>query len=46
MMKNRSLEFADMSDYANALGEKLGVIERISQRIVKEQFGLFIQRFQ
>ena len=39
MMKNRGDEFSGMNDYVNAFGEKLSVLERISQRIVKEQYG-------
>ncbi|KAI0229395.1 Sorting nexin-30 [Lamellibrachia satsuma] len=38
MMKNRADEFSSMNDYVNAFGEKLAVLERISQRIVKEQY--------
>ncbi|KAK2177710.1 hypothetical protein NP493_583g02019 [Ridgeia piscesae] len=38
MMKNRGDEFSGMNDYVNAFGEKLSVLERISQRIVKEQY--------
>ncbi|KAG1668788.1 Sorting nexin-30 [Nymphon striatum] len=37
MMKDRSPEYEDMSVYINRLGEKIGVLERISQRIQKEQ---------
>ena len=39
MMKNRGDEFSAMNDYVNAFGEKLAVLERISQRIVREQYG-------
>lgn len=37
MMKNRSPEFTMIYDYVQNFAEKLGVIDRISQRIVKEQ---------
>ena len=40
MMKNRSAEFSEMTTYVNVFGEKLGVFDRISQRIVKEQYGM------
>ena len=39
MMKNRSAEFTVMNEYTLAFSEKLGVLDRISQRIVKEQYG-------
>ena len=39
MMKNRSAEFVVMNEYANTFAEKIGVLDRISQRIVKEQYG-------
>lgn len=39
MMKNRLPEFNDITTYVYAFGEKLGTMERISQRIVKEQCG-------
>lgn len=39
MMKNRSAEFVVMNEYINTFSEKLGVLDRISQRIVKEQYG-------
>ena len=39
MMKNRPPEFVTMTDYINTFSEKLGVIDRISQRVVKEQYG-------
>ena len=42
MMKNRSPEFTIMYDYIHALSEKLGVIDRISQRVAKEQSGKFV----
>jgi len=37
MMKSRAPEFDQMNEYINKLGEKLGSVERISQRINKEQ---------
>lgn len=37
MMKNRTPEFTMMHEYVQAFGEKLGSIDRITQRIVKEQ---------
>ena len=40
MMKSRPQEFVDMATYVNTLGDKLGVIERISLRILKEQQGI------
>lgn len=39
MLKYRKPEFAAMQDYILAFGEKLANIERITQRIVKEQTG-------
>ena len=39
MMKNRSDDFTDMTDYIQTFGEKLGVIDRISTRILKEHYG-------
>lgn len=39
MMKNRTPEFTMMHEYVQAFGEKLGSIDRITQRIVKEQSG-------
>ncbi|ESP01213.1 hypothetical protein LOTGIDRAFT_212744 [Lottia gigantea] len=36
MMKNRPPEFVIMHDYTQTFGEKLGVMDRISQRILKE----------
>ena len=39
MMKNRSAEFVVMNEYINTFAEKIGVLDRISQRIVKEQYG-------
>ncbi|CAL1548533.1 unnamed protein product [Lymnaea stagnalis] len=37
MMKNRPPEFAVMHDYITLLSDKLGVMDRISQRVSKEQ---------
>jgi hypothetical protein len=39
MMKNRIPEFTIMHEYIQAFGEKLSSIDRITQRIVKEQSG-------
>ena len=39
MMKNRIPEFTIMHEYIQAFGEKLSCIDRITQRIVKEQTG-------
>lgn len=39
MMKNRPPEFAVMHDYITLLSDKLGVMDRISQRVSKEQNG-------
>ena len=39
MMKNRPLEFATMHDYMTLLQDKLGVMDRIAQRVCKEQNG-------
>ncbi|XP_050397975.2 sorting nexin-30 [Patella vulgata] len=36
MMKNRPPEFVVMHEYIQTFGEKLGVMDRISQRILKE----------
>ena len=40
MMKNRGAEFENAHDYIHSLSEKLAAIERISQRILKDQTGL------
>ena len=45
MMKNRSPEFIIMYDYIYALSEKLGVVDRISQRVSKEQAGKNLSQF-
>ncbi|KAK3800106.1 hypothetical protein RRG08_015072 [Elysia crispata] len=37
MMKNRPPEFALMHDYITLLSDKLGVMDRIAQRVAKEQ---------
>ncbi|XP_035827474.1 sorting nexin-30 isoform X2 [Aplysia californica] len=37
MMKNRPPEFASMHDYMTLLQDKLGVMDRIAQRVAKEQ---------
>ncbi|BFZ16283.1 hypothetical protein BsWGS_19322 [Bradybaena similaris] len=37
MMKNRPPEFAAMHDYIMMLSDKLGVMDRIAQRVAKEQ---------
>lgn len=39
MMKNRSAEFITMNEYVNTFSDKIAVLDRISQRIVKEQYG-------
>lgn len=41
-MKYRKPEFTVMHDYIQAFGDKLGSIERITQRVVKEQTGLSV----
>ena len=41
MMKNRAPEYTVMNEYIHTFSEKLGVIDRISQRVVKEQYGMF-----
>ena len=42
MMKNRPAEFTSMSDYVVTFSEKLNVIDRILQRITKEQCGKLV----
>ncbi|XP_013413026.1 sorting nexin-30 isoform X2 [Lingula anatina] len=37
MMKNRSPEFTMLQEYIQTFGEKLGTMDRIQQRLVKEQ---------
>ena len=39
MVKNRPEEFTSMHDYIGSFGDKLGVLDRISQRILREQQG-------
>lgn len=41
MMKTRAPEFASMNEYIQTFGEKVGVLDRISQRILKEQYGAY-----
>jgi len=43
LVKYRKPEFAVMHDYIHAFGEKLASIERITQRVVKEQTGMAAQ---
>jgi len=40
MVKNRPEEFTTMHEYISSFGDKLGVLDRISQRILREQQGL------
>lgn len=42
MVKNRHLEFHDLTTYINTLAEKLAVADRVSQRVVKEECGQYI----
>ena len=42
MVKNRVPDFVEATAYIYLFGEKLGVLDRISQRIVKEQFGRLV----
>ena len=39
MMKTRSPEFTIINEYIQMFGEKVAVLDRISQRILKEQYG-------
>ena len=39
MMKNRDIEFDDITAYINAFADKLAVTDRVSQRLLKEQYG-------
>lgn len=41
MMKNRPAEFSLMHEYINIFGEKLGVMDRIATRVLREQAGIF-----
>lgn len=38
-MKNRDVEFDDITAYINAFADKLAVTDRVSQRLLKEQYG-------
>lgn len=38
-LRGRPLEFAAMGDYLDVFTQKLGTIDRIAQRIIKEQTG-------
>lgn len=38
-LRSRPVEFAAMGDYLDMFSQKLGTIDRIAQRIVKEQTG-------
>ncbi|XP_038067971.1 sorting nexin-7-like isoform X2 [Patiria miniata] len=40
MLKNRSPEFTMMTEYINTFAEKMSSVDRISQRILKEQMDL------
>ena len=42
MMKNRTPEFTIMYEYTQTFGEKLASIDRITQRVVKEQSGKYM----
>ena len=42
MMKNRTPEFTIMYEYIQTFGEKLASIDRITQRVVKEQSGRLV----
>ena len=46
MMKNRPAEFALMHEYINIFGEKLGVMDRIATRVLREQAGMTILVFE
>ena len=39
MMKNRAQEFVTMEEYVKTFSEKLASLDRISQRILKEEYG-------
>ena len=39
MMKNRDAEFDDITAYVNAFADKLAMTDRVSQRLLKEQYG-------
>lgn len=38
-LRNRPLEFAAIGEYLDTFSLKLGTIDRIAQRIIKEQLG-------
>lgn len=38
-LRGRPMEFAAMGDYLDVFTQKLGTIDRIAQRIIKEQSG-------
>lgn len=38
-LRSRPLEFAAMGEYLDVFALKLGTIDRIAQRIIKEQLG-------
>lgn len=38
-LRSRPLEFAAIGDYLDTFSLKLGTIDRIAQRIIKEQLG-------
>ena len=40
MVKNRPQEFTDILNYITVFAEKVAVTDRISQRVVKEEYGL------
>lgn len=40
-LRSRPLEFAAIGDYLDTFALKLGTIDRIAQRIIKEEIGEF-----
>ncbi|XP_067886774.1 sorting nexin-30 [Heterodontus francisci] len=42
-LRNRPVEFAAMGDYLDTFSQKLGTIDRIAQRIVKEQAEYLVE---
>lgn len=40
-LRNRSLEFSAITEYLDTFALKLGTIDRIAQRIIKEEVGMF-----
>lgn len=43
-LRSRPLEFAAIGDYLDTFALKLGTIDRIAQRIIKEEIGeLFVE---